>query len=214
MKAELIKDRSILGRLREAAIIILTGLALIFFIAPRSWVESIHAQEIQMMNSEMGVEASELMQKRAENWYRKAMVDTGVQEAIERFFEKSDNPRDPFDDRGLGSWAQKRSEVLLLVMRYGFYRWGMMLLWLPLLVAAVVPVSLDASYRRDIRKYQFSHTSGLTHKNSLRVLNLVFLLVAFMPLLPVAVPPLAVPVALLLGLTAWWVYWANMQKRL
>jgi hypothetical protein len=114
----------------------------------------------------------------------------------------------------MGAWVQKRTEVLWLALRYGFHRWGMFLLWLPLLVAAVLPVSLDAAYQRDIRKYQFSHTSGLTHKNSLRILSLVFLSVAFMPLLPVSVPPLAIPAVMLLGLLAWWVYWANMQKRL
>jgi len=195
-------------------IILFNMIAIVFLVVPASYLENLHAREMQMLESQLGEEAAGLMQGWAEKWFRKAFVDTGALEAIERYFQKSDNPRDPFDDRGLGSWVQKRAEVLLLALRYGFYRWGMLLLWLPLLLAAVLPVSMDAKFHRDIRKYQFSHTSGLTHKNSLRVISLVVLSALFMPLLPVTVPPLAIPTVILMGLGAWWVYWANMQKRL
>jgi hypothetical protein len=195
-------------------IILLNEIAIIFLVVPGSYLDNLHTKEMEMLKSQLGEEAAGMMHGWAEKWFQSAFVDTGAIAATERFFEKSDNPRDPFDDRGMGAWVQKRTEVLWLALRYGFYRWGMFLLWLPLLVAAVLPVSMDAAYQRDIRKYQFSHTSGLTHKNSLRVLSLVFLSVAFMPLLPVSVPPLAIPAVMLLGLMAWWVYWANMQKRL
>lgn len=195
-------------------ILFLNEIAAVFLFVPGPTLERLHAQEMGMIEAQLGEDASELMQGWAEKWFRAAFVDTGAVAASEKFFNRSDNPRDRFDDRGIGAWVQKRTEVLWLAVRYGFYRWGMLFLWLPLLVAAVLPVSLDAAYQRDIRKYQFSHTSGLKHNNSLWVLKVVLLLVFFMPLLPVAVPPLAIPAGMMLGMMAWWVYWANMQKRL
>lgn len=194
--------------------VILMEIAIVFFLVPGPNLERLHGQEMQLLKSELGGEASELMQGWVEKWFQAAFVNTGAVAATERYLEKNNNPRDPFDDKGFGAWVQKRTGVLWLGVRYGMYRWGMLVLWLPLIIAAVVPVSLDAAARRNIHKYEFSHSSPLKHKNSLRAMNSVMLLVLFMPLMPFALPPLAIPAGMLMGMMAWWVYWANMQKRL
>ncbi|MEW6657352.1 MAG: DUF4400 domain-containing protein [Thermodesulfobacteriota bacterium] len=189
-------------------------IAIAFFMVPGATLENLHVQEMKMMEAQLGEEASQQLQALAEKWFQKAFVDTGAVAASENYFEKNNNHRDPFDDRGFGAWMQKRTGVLWLAVRYGIYRWGMLVLWLPLIFAAVVPVSLDAAARRNIHKYEFSYASPLKHKNSLRALNIVILLVLFMPLMPVALPPLTIPAGMLMGMAAWWVFWANMQKRL
>ncbi|MHB8068761.1 MAG: DUF4400 domain-containing protein [Desulfobaccales bacterium] len=167
-----------------------------------------------MLESQLGEEAARQLQDVAEKIFKKAFVDTGVEASSVEYFEKKTDPRDPFDDRGFGAWMQKRTGVLWLAVRYGIYRWAMFVLWLPLFLAAVAPVSLDAASQRSILKYKFSHTSPLRHKNALGMMRFMMLAVLIMPLTPIALPPLLIPVGILGWLMAWWVYWANMQKRL
>ena len=167
-----------------------------------------------MLKSELGEEAYELMQGWVEKWFQKAFVNTGALSASENYFTENKSPRDPFDDKGLGAWVEKRTKVFWLGVRYGLYRWGMLALWLPLIVVAALPVSLDAGTRRNILKYKFSYSSPMKHKNSLRVMSLLMLTILLTPLAPFALPPLTIPALILGWLAAWWVYWANMQKRL
>ena len=196
------------------AILLLNEIALVGLLLPKPTLERLHAREMRLLSAQMGNEAPELLGNWADQWFKQAFVDTGVVEGSERFFERKENPRDPFDDRGFGNWMQKRVEVTWLALRYGLYRWGLLLIWLPLLLAAMAPVTLDALCRRDIRKYRFSYSSPLVHHNAKRLLWVVIMLVVFLPLLPLSVPPMAIPVGLSMGLMGWWVYLANLQKRL
>jgi hypothetical protein len=194
--------------------VILTEVAIIFFVVPSPNLERLHAQEMHLLKSELGEEAAELMQGWVEKWFKAAFLDTGLVAASERYFEKGKDPRDPFDDKGFGAWVQKRTGVLWQGVRYGMYRWGMLVLWLPLIFVAVVPVSLDAASQRNIHKYEFSHSSPIKHKNSLRIMRYVMVLILIMPLMPFALPPLIIPAGMLGWMMAWWYFWANMQKRL
>jgi len=196
------------------AILLLNEIALVSLFLPGPTLEQLHARERQLLSAQMGEEAPELLGNWADQWFKRAFVDTGLVEASERFFQRKENPRDPFDDRGFGKWMHKRVEVMWLAVRYGLYRWGLLLIWLPLLLAAIAPVTLDALCRRDIRKYRFSYSSPLVHHNATRLLWVTIMLVVFLPLLPLAVPPLAIPGGLSMGLMGWWVYLANLQKRL
>lgn len=196
------------------AILLLNGIALVSLLLPRAALERLHAREMRLLSAQIGEEAPQLLEKWADQWFKRAFVDTGMVEASERFFQRKENPRDPFDDRGFGNWMQKRVEVMWLAVRYGLYRWGLLLIWLPLLLAAMAPVTLDALCRRDIRKYRFSYSSPLVHHHARRLLWAIILLLVFLPLLPLAVPPVAVPAGLSMGLMGWWVYLANLQKRL
>lgn len=132
------------------AILLLNELALVSLFLPGPILERLHAQEMQLLSAQMGEEAPELLGKWADRWFKWAFIDTGVVEASEGFFQRKENPRDPFDDRGFGNWMHKRVEVMWLAVRYGLYRWGLLLIWLPLLLAAMAPVTLDALCRRDI----------------------------------------------------------------
>lgn len=196
------------------AIIILVEIAAIFFIIPGPTLESVHSREMAMLKSQLGEEAYELMQGWVEKWFKTAFINTGMVEASENYFSDGKHPRDPFDDKGLGAWVRKRTQVFWLGVRYGLYRWGMLALWLPLIVVAAAPVSLDAGTRRNILKYRFSYSSPMIHKNALRGMGLMFLVIFLTPLAWFPLPPLTYPMVMLLWLTAWWVFWANMQKRL
>lgn len=195
--------------------LILIEIVYVFVFATETQLENVHAQEMKMLESQLGESAYERMQHWAEKWFKAAFVDTGARESSVNYFAKKDDPRDPWDDRGVGAWMQKRTGVLWRAIHYGLYRWAMLLLWSPLLLIAVLPVTLDAACKRDIKKYQFSYASPLKHKStSWWIWRAIPLLILTVPLLPFAMPPLAIPVAMMLGLGAWWVFWANMQKRL
>ena len=194
--------------------LMLAGIAWIFFMIPGPVLEKTHASEMAMLKAELGEDAYELMQGWVDKWFKLFFEDTGAVQASENYFQENKQPRDPFNDKGLGAWVKKRTEVFWQGVRYGLYRWGMLVLWLPLIIVAAVPVSLDAGARRNILKYKFRYSSPMKHKNSLKFMRVLMLFIFLAPLAWFPLPPLTIPGLMLLWLGAWWVFWANMQKRL
>lgn len=109
-------------------------------------------------------------------------------------------------------------ETPLKLSMYGLlldYRLSLIILLLPTLSIFFLAVIIDALVSRKVKTYQNSFSSPLRHTLGGRVLGInTTILVIFLFFLPITIPFTAILAIVAIKITGWWIWAANLPKRM
>lgn len=126
----------------------------------------------------------------------------------------ADLSRDLGRHKPLTEWTSSRVVVTWLWGNLISYRLVMLFAWLLSFLPFIVAAFIDGYYVREARKYSFFSQSPIRHKVGVRTAISVCGMAAVSVVMPLAIPPVVAPIALLAIGSAGWLWTSNLQKRL
>lgn len=149
-------------------------------------------------------------------WFRDTLIRTDAISDMQRWTDPHRvSGGTPFNEtvarvRGV---LQARLDAVWWLFYVAFYRAAVIAVWLPYAIPVLAAALWDGWIRRRISKWRFEFSSPMRHRYASRGAGGLVLLAAMIPVLPLPIPPLAIPFALgVLAVTArFWV--ASIQKR-
>jgi hypothetical protein len=203
-----------------AITLIVMEFILLSALVPTAWSNRVRDLEQRWLYETMGTETAEMILASAAGAYRWAFVDTGLVEGSYDLLLPDDasiraRPElGKLADSPLWPWLGQRLDVIWQSLYMAMQRAVLLLAWWPFLAFALVGGVADGLLRRRIRQSGFDYPSPLAHRLAVRAMLWMGFLVALGLLVPLPVPPLAVPtVGASLGI-ALAVMLAQTQKRL
>lgn len=203
--------------LKAAAVLIYV---LFLLVVPPWMVQAAFRQELSWFTNGMGVENARWIARTGEGWYDSSIMDSGLQEGIKHTFVPTEQERvrsGALKDFGYELWfpyLNTRGEVLLQVLHQLFYRLAMLVAWVPFLLLAVIPATIDGMLRWRVRQFTFDFSSPFMHAMGFRGALHGTGIVASLLFLPLPVfHPYTVPIVIICY--AIMMYWSasNTQKR-
>lgn len=219
-KQEVLSDDPAAKKVLIAVMLLIIEVVLVAAVIPRSYTESQIAKEISLVSGMMGERHALIMQERARGWFNTAFIDSGVYDATFDFFIPNEQARRKskgMEDLGRDNifpYVEKTlismwTGILQSTLRVSHY-----ILWWPFFVLAVLPSVGDAYYQRKIKQTTFRHSSPFRYRYAVNSLTLVLTLFAMSIFLPVAIPPLTVPIGFaVIGISASFIA-SNLQKKM
>lgn len=111
-------------------------------------------------------------------------------------------------------WLMERAFAGTVWTHVILYRGGMLLMWTLFALPCILAAMADGHYRRQIAKASFSSQSPMLHKRGVDLAKLVGVSLVAWLFVPIYVSTWVAPLAIA-GLSfAWWLWVANLQKRL
>ncbi len=219
-RKEVLDDDPIAKRIFVAIAILLMELIVVAGMIPRSWTSAQIEKEIRSISDMMGEEKATEVQTKAHTWFNQAFVDTGAYEGSFYFFIPTEEQRrrsKGMEDMGqdnLFPFVEKTlisiwTGVLQSTLRLAHY-----MMWWPFFLLALIPAVGDAILQRRIKQASFAHASPVRYRFAINAFGAVVFLFFFSLLMPIAVPPVAVPIGFAVAAISASFIFANMQKKL
>lgn len=98
--------------------------------------------------------------------------------------------------------------------RLAVQRFVFMFYWLPVLIPFIIAAMVDGAMTREIRKWRFQFTSTTIYNFSRSMAGMIVFAVMLLPIIPIKMPILVYPVAIMLCTLMIWASIASMQKRI
>lgn len=111
-------------------------------------------------------------------------------------------------------WTQERVIVTWLWASLITYRAYMLLLYFFVLMPFVMALSMDGWGVREISMHRFSSQSPMKHRMGVVISNANLAFVAIWMVLPMPIPAVFAPLAILAMGVASWIWLSNLQKRI
>jgi len=209
-----------LWTLLTGALLLLMELVLLAALVPASWSEAVRDTENAWLQQGLGAEGANAVVARAESWYERLFVESGLVAASYRLTLPTDQDvaeagaLAPLATLPIWTWVAGRLKVIWAGVYQVLQRLVMLAAWWPFLVLLLTAAAGDGWLRRRIRQAGFAYASPLLHAYAVRSVTGLLVGVGVLLLLPIPLPALAVPaagglLAVLLDLVV-----ANAQKRL
>ena len=192
---------------------------LILVFVPGDWTETVIEREAVKVQRVLGTDTREWVHETAQRWYDTSMIDSGAYDAMHSHVIPS--PEQRANSRGMQNfgnhvfaWAEDRLGAMMRVIYQVYARTAMALLWAPYLVILLIPAIYDGVMRWKIKQTNFDYASPVVSRYGVRGMFFVSqaMLIAF--LLPLALNPLLIPLAMMLSTVMLGLTLANYQKRL
>jgi len=180
-------------------LLLLMELILLAALVPVSWSERVQRTEGAWLAAGLGEDAAAVVVVRAEAWYARLFVTTGLVEAS--YHVILPNAADvehagalaPLANLPLWSWVAGRLKVIWAALHQLVQRLAMIAAWWPFLVLVLMAGVSDGWLRRRRRQGGFGYPSPLLHAYAMRGLQVLALLAGLVLLLLVPVPAIDVP---------------------
>lgn len=200
--------------------ILLTEICLSGFILPSDFIRRNADLEWQWVNDSLGPSTNARIDRMAGAMYDAVVLGPALEEKLRAWALPTERARqsksliNPQKREEIWNYYEERINVAFDTLYWFFRRLSLFIIWLPLWLPAIVIAVRTGFLERDIKKSGFAHTSPTIQHHAFKAIGgAVFVLLASF-LLPVALPPVAVPVlygivVLLTGIAC-----SNMQKRI
>ena len=111
-------------------------------------------------------------------------------------------------------WLMERAFAGVVWAHVVLYRSGMIMMWALFALPCILAALVDGHYRRQIAKASFSSQSPMLHKRGVDMAKVCGISLVAWVFVPIYVSTWVAPLAIV-GLSfAWWLWIANLQKRL
>ena len=215
--AEKGKQKQQRGPIMMLITLLLLEAGVVFLAMPKEPLLKVREKEAKAVASVLGEESAAKIKKMADNWYVASFVKTGAMKATYDFLLNQWEGKEgdlQLDDRGLSKLVDQRLDVFWLSVHQAYYRFAVMLSWLPYLFPFLFVSTIDGLLQREIRKWQFSFSSPAAHQAATKTIYYIFAVVVLSPFVPISLPPLAMPFLMGVCALSMWVSVANIQKRI
>ena len=199
-------------------LIIFAEIVLVSLLVSADWAANQTVEEHRMIASQMGSDTAQAVSARADDWYDRWIVETGV---VDAFRSAVPTEEEKAASRGLENsfdlffeYELSRIEALLDVVYWALKRLALLLLWLPVTAPVFLLALGDGFLQRKIRMQTFAFSSPLIQEaaGSIAIATTFVILLLFF--LPFAVPPLAAPALLAVASLFLGISVANLRKRI
>lgn len=194
-------------------------LVLILVLIPGDMTMRAINTESEYVERSLGVQSRDWIHSRASDWYRSAIIDSGVYEQVQRAFIPTEAEKKA--SRGMErswdfwfNWVQGRLDAITKIVYQFFSRLALAAIWAPYMLVLLLPAVFDGYMTWMIKRANFDYASPVVHRYSVRAVTglACAMFVAFF--LPVAIDPIVIPLTLmamcvLMGLSV-----GNLQKRI
>ena len=157
---------------------------------------------------------TQLSGQQADQWIFSKMISVsvsqiqGMSDAIKDASASKDTPRP------LKEWIQNRIVVMWLWGSLVVYRINLLMLFWFILMPFTIAVAIDGYSTRMIRTFQFSSQSPIRHRIGVIISTIVIFGVAIWLALPIPLPSVVAPLAIVSIGWATWMWVSNLQKRI
>lgn len=154
---------------------------------------------------------TELSGQQADQWIFSKMISVSVSQIQ----GMSDAIKDTQDTPGaFTEWIQNRIVVTWLWGSLVVYRVNLLMLFWFILMPFTIAVAIDGYSTRMIRTFQFSSQSPIRHRIGVLISTVVMFGVAIWLVLPIPLPSVVAPLAIVSIGWATWMWVSNLQKRI
>lgn len=200
--------------------ILLTEICFSGFILPSNFIRRNADLEWQWVNESLGESTNERIDAMAGAMYEAVVLGPALEEKLRAWALPTERARrsksliNPQKREQIWDYYEERINVVFDTLYWFFRRLSLFIIWFPLWLPAIIISVRTGFLERDVKKSGFAHTSPTIQHHAFKAISgAVFILLASF-LLPLALPPVAVPVlygvvVLLIGIAC-----SNMQKRI
>jgi len=107
-----------------------------------------------------------------------------------------------------------KTDTFWEMCRLTVQRMVFMFYWIPVLIPFIIAATVDGAMSREIRKWRFQFTSTTIYNQSRKMMGTIVFVGLLLPVLPIKLPILVYPIAMMLATLTVWASIANMQKRI
>ena len=200
------------------ALVLVEILFIVTLLTPK-YIESNCLREAQWIENSLGTGTSDDIQKRADGWYTTLIIEPKVEQRLKYAFIPTHEERmrsKGLEDLGAGLWPiiANRVEALMDMIYWMMRRLALLLEWLPSCVPAGICAALSGLCVREIKKTNFALASSVKFNYSLKgvLVGLGLFFLSF--LLPVSLPPQAIPIIMLMVFVTLGWSTSNIAKRI
>lgn len=141
--------------------------------------------------------------------------DTGVIKWSYEIANANRNSKAPlFNQEKVSDSMLTKTDAFWEMTRLALQRMVFILYWLPVLIPFIIAAMVDGVMSREIRKWRFQFTSTTVYNFSRKMAGMIVFAVLLLPVIPIMMPMLAYPIAIMLCALTIWASIANMQKRI
>lgn len=200
--------------------ILLTEICFSGFILPSNFIRRNADLEWQWVNESLGESTNTRIDAMAGTMYDVVVLGPALEEKLRAGALPTERARrsksliNPQKREQIWDYYEERINVVFDTLYWFFRRLSLFIIWFPLWLPAIIISVRTGFLERDVKKSGFAHTSPTIQHHAFKAIGgAVFILLASF-LLPLALPPVAVPVlygvvVLLIGIAC-----SNMQKRI
>lgn len=200
--------------------ILLTEICFSGFILPSNFIRRNADLEWQWVNESLGESTNTRIDAMAGTMYDVVVLGPALEEKLRAWALPTERARrsksliNPQKREQIWDYYEERINVVFDTLYWFFRRLSLFIIWFPLWLPAIIISVRTGFLERDVKKSGFAHTSPTIQHHAFKAIGgAVFILLASF-LLPLALPPVAVPVlygvvVLLIGIAC-----SNMQKRI
>lgn len=175
---------------------------LIVIIVPNNFIDDAILKEQDWGEVLMGKNEHDLLIKRTDDLYTSIHLDSGFNQWVGKLFVPTDEERAKSKGwEGLGrlwfNFIENRGEALTKVLYHVYYRFLLLVIWLPYMLVILAPSVLGGYMTWNIKRYTFQHSSPFLNTYSSKIISFIFasLLVSFIA--PIPIPPMVIPVVII-----------------
>ena len=157
---------------------------------------------------------TQLSGQQADQWIFGKMMSVSASQVQGMSNAMKDNAANKDTPTPLKEWIQERIVVTWLWGSLVVYRLNLLLLFWFILMPFTIAVAIDGYSTRMIRTFQFSSQSPIRHRMGVLISTVVLFGVGIWLVLPIPVPSMVAPLAIVSIGWATWMWVSNLQKRI
>lgn len=187
----------------------------------RGWLMGQITHERDGNRKVLGAAASMYAENRADGWFRRLFVDTGVVAGSYKALSSRDH--DTQDNGAIAKgndmagkvlgWIQERVQVIWIMLYQMFTRISVALMWWPYALLLFIPFIVDALVVRKIKASNFGLTSPHVYSMGARLARLLPWIFLVLLLAPFSLTGIYIPIMLAALAVAAWVSMVQFAKR-
>ena len=202
-------------------LIFFAEIAVCLFFVSSKWAQENTVQEGRWIQRDFGSDTAKTIQSRADWLYQKFIIGPDIEGGFYRLFipnreqrEKSTGLEDLGYREGFFSWVEQCFQSCLDTTYWFFRRLALLSIWLWIWIPALVVAGRVGWLERKIKISTYGYTSPVVHSLAWQAtkLTLVFMFLSF--IVPIALPPVLIPIGLGVLTIMTWVNLGNIQKRI
>ncbi|KNH45267.1 MULTISPECIES: DUF4400 domain-containing protein [Pseudomonas] len=175
---------------------------LIVCIVPNEFIDMAILKEQDWGEVLMGKNQHDGLINKTNQLYSKINLETGLNQTVQSFFVPTAEEREKSKAwEGLGrvwfSFIGNRGEALTKVMYHIYYRFLLLLMWLPYMAVILVPSVLGGYMSWNIKRYTFRHSSPFLNTYSSKIIAFIIASLCVSFIAPVPIPPMIIPVVII-----------------
>ncbi|WP_454838459.1 DUF4400 domain-containing protein [Pseudomonas mohnii] len=185
-----------------ALVFICIEILLIVVLVPNSFIDTAILKEQDWGEALMGKSQHEQLVRDTDSLYTQLHLDNGLNKWVGSLFVPTDEEREKSKAwENLGNlwfkFLSNRGEALTKVLYHVYYRFLLLVMWLPYMLVILAPSVLGGYMTWNIKRYTFQHSSPFLNTYSSKIISFIVVSLMISFIAPLPIPPMVIPVVII-----------------